>query len=737
MYDLNDLNPVQREAVTAGAGPLLLLAGAGSGKTRVLTYRIAHLIAGGEAPWRILAITFTNKAAKEMRGRIENLVGSESKGLWIGTFHGICLRILRREIALLPPYTNEFVILDAADQLALVKEVLQKLNIDADKIGPRAFAAAVSSAKNRLLTPGAYAAELGANPFDRQAADVYQEYQRRLTAGNSLDFDDMIMLTLRLFRENPDVLARYQDKFRHVLVDEYQDTNHAQYTLVKQLAAGHGSVCVVGDDDQSVYAWRGADITNILEFNRDYPQARVLKLEQNYRSTGKILAAANAVVRHNTERMDKKLWTDNDPGENVFLYLADDGREEARFVAGVVRKIMDEEGRRYNDFAVLYRTNAQSRLLEESLMREGIPYRIFSGVKFYERKEIKDIIAYLRLLCNPADTVSFRRVANVPRRGIGAGTLDKVLLYADEQNMPVLEALTEAPYIPDLRPKAVAAVEAFLALIQSLLREWDGGGVTALVELILRRTAYLEQLTGAQKEEEEARRENIKEFLSLTTEYDASGPEEPLLGGFLTQVALVAEIDSLDESENAVKLMTMHSAKGLEFPVVFGVGMEEGIFPSGKSIMEDRLEEERRLCYVTITRARERLYFTHARRRLIFGRENRYEPSRFLAELPMEYISAGEAAGPSWGAGEESYGRGFGGFGGSRSGGGDWRRQGAVVAARDPGTFDIGDRVEHPTFGPGIVSSVRGAGAAALIKVIFRQGVKTLEAGYAKLEKIE
>ncbi|MDR1962085.1 MAG: DNA helicase PcrA [Gracilibacteraceae bacterium] len=727
MYKLDDLNPTQREAVTAGEGTLLLLAGAGSGKTRVLTYRVAHLIAGGEVPWRVLAITFTNKAAKEMRERISDLIGSESKGLWVGTFHSVCLRILRREIDKLPPYTRDFTILDTADQLTVVKDALREINLDDEKTEPRAFAAAISDAKNKLLTPEEYAAG-SPDYYRRRAADVYRVYQRRLAANNALDFDDMLMLTLRLFRENPDILARYQEQFRHVLVDEYQDTNHAQYVLVNQLSAGHGNLCVVGDDDQSIYAWRGADIANILDFQRDYPSARVLKLEQNYRSSGKILAAANAIAHHNSERMEKNLWTENDAGEDIMLFQAEDGREEARFVARKIREITDLEGRRYNEFAILYRTNAQSRLLEEALMREGMPYRIYSGVKFYERKEIKDIIAYLRLLFNPADTVSFRRVANVPRRGIGTDTLEKLLLYAEEQNMPVMDALKEAPYIPGMRAQAVAAAESFSALMRAVILEWDGGSVTQLAETLLERSAYMDQWKDERGAEAEARRDNIKEFLSLTTEYDSSAPEAPVLGGFLTQIALVAEIDSLDEGENAVKLMTMHSAKGLEFPVVFSVGMEEGIFPSERSLTENRLEEERRLCYVTVTRARERLYFSYARKRLLFGREAAGKPSRFLAEIPQECLltESSPALDP-----DAPMGRGF----GTRAGR-DWRRQGAKLINQDPGEFNVGEKVEHPLFGPGVVLSVNGAGGDAIVKVVFRREVKELVAGYANLEKM-
>jgi len=456
MYNLQDLNPVQRQAVESGEGPLLILAGAGSGKTRVLTYRIARLIARGVNPWNILAITFTNKAAKEMKERVMSLVGDEGEGLWVATFHSTCVRILRREISRLPGYTRSFVIYDASDQLALVKECLKELNIDEKKFAPKAVLNTISDAKNKLLDVDAFRARALGDYFLEKAAEVYELYQKKLTANNALDFDDIIMLTVRVFRENPDVLAYYQQKFRYILVDEYQDTNHAQYVFINLLAERYRNLCVVGDDDQSVYGWRGANVQNILDFERDYPEARVFKLEQNYRSTQKILEAANEVVSHNCHRKEKKLWTENAAGDQIVLYQASDEHDESRYIASKIRELSDSEGRRYSDFAILYRTNAQSRVLEEHLMKEGIPYRIYSGLRFYERQEIKDILAYLRLVHNPADRVSFARIINVPRRGIGQITLARILEYAEEQELPVLEALTEAAYIPDLPSRNVA-----------------------------------------------------------------------------------------------------------------------------------------------------------------------------------------------------------------------------------------------------------------------------------------
>ncbi|NLP44838.1 MAG: DNA helicase PcrA [Peptococcaceae bacterium] len=744
MYNLQDLNPVQRQAVESGEGPLLILAGAGSGKTRVLTYRIAHLIASGVEPWNILAITFTNKAAKEMRERVISLVGSEGEGLWVATFHSTCVRILRREIGKLPGYSRSFVIYDASDQLALLKECLRELNIDEKKIVPRAVLSVISDAKNKLQDVDTFTAKASGDYFLEKAAEVYALYQKKLIANNALDFDDLIMLTVRILRENPDVLNFYQQKFRYILVDEYQDTNHAQYVLINVLAKRYRNLCVVGDDDQSVYGWRGANVQNILDFERDYPEAKVMKLEQNYRSTQKILKAANEVVSHNYNRKGKKLWTENDEGDQIILYQASDEHDESRYIAGKIRELSDSEGRRYSDFAILYRTNAQSRVLEEHLMKEGIPYRIYSGVKFYERQEIKDILAYLRLVHNPADRVSFARVLNVPKRGLGKVTLAKILAYADEQEMPVLETLAEAAYIPDLPNRNVGPLTAFYEMLKKFRNKAaEGILVTELTELILKETGYLNSLRAENTVEADARIENLNEFLSVTTEYDQnfedyiedfvqSGDfsEEDLviLGGFLEQVSLVAEIDNFDENEDAVKLMTMHSAKGLEFPVVFAAGLEDGIFPSSRSLMEEYLlEEERRLCYVTITRAKEKLFLSYAEQRMLYGRTEPCVPSRFLKEIPADLMTYESSE-------REILGRGFGSWPTKFS---NWKKTGTPVVSSDPESFRIGDKVEHPKFGAGIVMAVKGSGKQAELTVVFSGEVKKLLAEYAKLVKLK
>ncbi|HHV63934.1 MAG TPA: DNA helicase PcrA [Peptococcaceae bacterium] len=751
MYYLQDLNPVQREAVESGEGPLLILAGAGSGKTRVLTYRIAHLIAKGVNPWNILAITFTNKAAKEMKDRIEGLIGEESEGLWVATFHATCVRILRREISHLPGYTRSFVIYDTSDQLALIKDCLKVLNLDEKKFAPRAILSLISEAKNKLLDDSSFAAE-ASDYFQEKTAEVYRLYQSKLKANNALDFDDIIMLTVKIFREFPDVLEYYQEKFQYILVDEYQDTNHAQYVFINLLAKRYRNLCVVGDDDQSVYGWRGADIQNILNFERDYPEAKVFKLEQNYRSTQRILQAANEVVKNNYYRKEKSLWTENAEGDEIVLYQAQNEHDEARFVMEQIRQLSDCEGRTYSEFAILYRTNAQSRVFEEHLMKEGIPYRIYSGLKFYERMEIKDILAYLRLIHNPADRMSFARVINVPKRGIGKGTLDKVLEYADEQGMAVLDSLSEAAYIPGLQARAVSTLTFFYELILKFRSEAEQGlPVTALTEKILKETGYLATLRQENTLEAESRIENLNEFLSVTAEYDQNweeylaaaelegGQDMTLLGGFLEQVALVADIDNYDESEDAVKLMTMHSAKGLEFPVVFAVGLEDGIFPSSRSLFEHYLlEEERRLCYVTITRAKEKLFLSYAEQRMLYGRLERSVPSRFLKEIPEELLMPVTSH-------REILGRGFGASLSGRSplrtgkrsiGSADWREKGSPVVSSDPGRFFVGDKVRHPKFGPGIVMGVKGEGKEAEITVVFSGEVKKLIAEYAKLVKL-
>ncbi len=743
MYDLQDLNPVQREAAEFRDGPLLILAGAGSGKTRVLTYRVTHLIAKGVEPWNIMAITFTNKAAREMRERVSTLVGSEGQGLWVATFHSACVRILRREITRLPGYTRSFIIYDTTDQLTLIKECLRELDLDEKKFAPRAILGAISEAKNKLLDVSSYKAQIK-NYFEENVFEAYAKYQKKLVANSALDFDDIIMLTVKIFRENPDVLEEYQERFRYIMVDEYQDTNHAQYVFINLLAKKYRNLCVVGDDDQSVYGWRGADVQNILDFERDYPEAKVLKLEQNYRSTQNILQAANHIVSHNTNRKPKSLWTDNNEGEGLTVYKASSEHDESRNVAHKIKKLVDEEGRPYRDFAVLYRTNAQSRVLEEHFMKEGIPYRILSGTKFYERMEIKDIIAYLRVVHNTSDTFNFSRIVNVPKRGIGKGTLDKIREYAEEQGMSVFESLEEASFIQGLQAKAMNSLTSFYQLILSFRNEAQKGiPVTELTEKILEESGYRSALKAENTVEAQGRLENLDEFLSVTAEYDdkiqdylndyglEEGQNQLILGGFLEQVSLVAEIDNYDAAEDAVKLMTMHSAKGLEFPVVFASGFEDGIFPSNRSLLEEhQLEEERRLCYVTITRAMEKLFISYAVQRMQYGHIQANLPSRFLKEIPegliIEESSHKETLGKGFGTGET----------GKNQVRRSWRQRGTPVANTNPGEFCVGDKVMHPNFEQGIVMSVKGEGQDAEITVVFSGAVKKLIAAYAKLEKI-
>ena len=756
MYRLDDLNPVQRAAAEHKEGPLLILAGAGSGKTRVLTYRIAHLIAQGLEPSAILAITFTNKAAKEMRERVATLVGSEGYGLWVTTFHSACVRILRREIDNMPGYNRNFVIYDTGDQQSLMKSCLKEYNLDEKKFPVRSVAAVISDAKNKLIDPEEFSHK-ASDYFQHKVVDIYRSYQKRLKSNNALDFDDIIMLTVQLFQQNKQVFRYYQDKFRYIMVDEYQDTNHAQYMLIKLLASEYRNLCVVGDDDQSVYKWRGADIQNILDFERDYPEAKVIKLEQNYRSTQKILNAANAVVKNNESRKEKSLWTENSEGQALVCYVGNDERDEAGYVVERIKRLHELEGRPFNDFAVLYRTNAQSRALEERLMKAATPYRVFSGLKFYQRMEIKDILAYLRVLYNPADQVSFARVLGVPKRGLGDSALEKILEYADEQGMPVLDAILEAEYIPDLPTRAKKPLVAFAQLMQGLIAYSKETSVTDLVEAILNKTGYKAILQADDTPEAETRLENLLEFLSVTAEYDAKAAQSeqnalndgvdveeavPGLSGFLEQVSLVADIDDLDQAEEAVALMTMHSAKGLEFPVVFVVGMEDGIFPSSRSLMDPiELEEERRLCYVAITRAREKLYLCNAEMRMLYGKTQYNRPSCFLSEIPSTLMTDIDPLDPpkrrpsttpiSTRRREGKTDRTI------PLGSGSWEKGfGSTLVSKGGEAHHLGDKVEHATFGRGIIVSIKGEGDQAELSIVFDGGIKKLMAEYAKLTKL-
>ncbi|MBW7456449.1 DNA helicase PcrA, partial [Paenibacillus sepulcri] len=617
------LNPPQQQAVQATDGPLLIMAGAGSGKTRVLTHRIAYLIEKKRvAPWSILAITFTNKAAREMQQRVSALVGLSGQDIWVSTFHSMCVRILRRDISRIG-FSSSFSILDSADQLSVIRNCMKDLNIDIKKFEPKSVQAAIGGAKNELITPERFENKIG-DYFDGIVAKVYKSYQKRLKSNNSLDFDDLIMMTIKLFTDEPDVLNFYQNKFRYIHVDEYQDTNRAQYMLCKMLADKHHNICVVGDSDQSIYRWRGADITNILNFEGDYPEAKTILLEQNYRSSANILNAANAVIKQNSSRKPKKLWTDRGEGESITVYQADSEHEEGYFITSEIRKNVSA-GRKFADHAILYRANAQSRVIEETLIKSDIPYQIVGGIRFYDRKEIKDLLAYLRLISNPDDDISFARIVNVPKRGIGDTTVARLSEQAGEKGISIFALLEQLDWL-DITGRARGALKEFRNVIDNVTRMVEYLSVTELTEKVLELSGYRDELERENTLESKARLENIDEFLSVTQDFEKRNEDKSLVS-FLTDLALIADIDSMNKEEpdggvkDAIVLMTMHSAKGLEFPVVFIIGMEEGVFPHSRTLMDnDELEEERRLAYVGITRAEERLYLTCARMRTLFGR---------------------------------------------------------------------------------------------------------------------
>lgn len=635
MFFGDDLNPVQLEAVQQTEGPLIIFAGAGSGKTRVLTYRVAHLLQQRVSPFRILAVTFTNRASQEMRRRAINLAGPAGRDVWISTFHSLAVRILRQEVQY-TPYDRNFVIYDGADQEVLIKHCIRELGLDDKKYRPRVLLAAIGGLKNDLIVP---------EEFEQQARDdreavlarVYKLYRTKLLEQNALDFDDLLLQTVELFRTQPLVLEHYQHRFQYVMVDEYQDTNDAQYMLVHQIAAGFENLCVVGDDDQSIYGWRGADIRNILEFEKDYPEARVIKLEQNYRSTQRILTVANSVIANNKGRKPKQLWTSNRIGEQVCCYEAVDERDEARFAVAMIGHLRQTEEVQYRDCAVFYRTHAQSRSFEEECVRNNIPYRIIGGLRFYERKEIKDIIAYLRLVANPSDDISLRRILNVPRRGIGETALARADKLVRERGGSLGEILAD-PVLQASLGRSGIAIRGFIAMIDRWRQQHETMPVTALAEAILAETGYRSMLESEPPVEAESRLENIKEFLGVTRECDEQGDDRSLIG-FLEHLALVTAVDNYSSEENAIVLMSIHSAKGLEFPVVFLTGLEEGLFPHAHSMAEeDRLEEERRLCYVGITRAQQRLFLSWANRRFLHGNGMPKEASRFLTEIPDEFL---------------------------------------------------------------------------------------------------
>jgi DNA helicase-2/ATP-dependent DNA helicase PcrA len=724
---LANLNEQQQAAVKTTEGPLLIMAGAGSGKTRVLTHRIAYLMAEKRvAPWNILAITFTNKAAREMKERVQALLGGAAEEIWISTFHSMCVRILRRDIDRIGIDRN-FSILDTTDQLSVLKNILKEKNIDPKKFDPRAILGTISNAKNELLTPEKFAKKANSY-YEKIVSDVYEEYQKRLLRNHALDFDDLIMTTIQLFERVPEVLEYYQYKFQYIHIDEYQDTNRAQYVLVKMLASRFQNICVVGDADQSIYRWRGADIENILSFEKDYPNAKVILLEQNYRSTKRILQAANEVIENNVNRKPKKLWTENPEGQKIVYYEAMNEADEAQFVAGKIKEYVDSGKRRYSDFAILYRTNAQSRVMEEVLLKSNIPYQIVGGLKFYDRKEIKDILAYLRVIANPNDDISLLRIINVPKRGIGASSIDKIVSYASENGLSVFEALGELEHI-GLSARIAASLIEFRRQLEQWAQLQDYVSVTELVEEVLDKSGYREMLKAEKTLEAQSRLENIDEFLSVTKHFENVSEDKSLIA-FLTDLALISDIDQLNdtngEDQDAVVLMTLHSAKGLEFPVVFLIGMEEGIFPHGRSLDdEDEMEEERRLAYVGITRAEEELFLTSAQMRTLFGHTSINPVSRFIREIPEELVERvnKRTAWTSAAAGKQPT-----------------VRKIAVVssAGGEAVLWKVGDKVEHKKWGIGTVVSVRGEGEDKELDIAFPSpiGIKRLLAKFAPITKV-
>lgn len=726
------LNDRQCEAVKHTEGPLLITAGAGSGKTKVLTCRIAHLLELGVAPYRILAITFTNKAAKEMKERVTNLVGAQADSIWLSTFHSFCAKLLRFEVDGFHGYTRNFTIYDSSDQLVLVKDCLKKLNLDDKQFMPRSVLGTISSAKNILMDAKAFAAK-ASDFYEQKVADVYALYQEKLRENNAVDFDDLLFLAVRLLQEKEDVREKYQSRFQYILVDEYQDTNHAQYALTKILAARWRNICVVGDADQSIYAWRGADIRNIIDFTRDYPDAASIKLEQNYRSTKTILHAANAVIDNNESRPKKTLWTENPAGNNIIHYQAQTEHDEADYIAGVIYNRHEISHEPYGDMAILFRTNAQSRVLEEKLMRYAIPYTMVGGTKFYDRKEIKDVLAYLRLLYNPEDSLSLTRIINVPKRNIGATTMEHVAAYAEEQGISLFEALSSTDEIP-VTKRARTSLENFAAMIFDLLNDIEGKDVLSLIETVIKQTGYGDMLDKEAEHDPqgESRKENVGEFLSVAKDYMDSNPDGNLQD-FLENVALVSDVDDFESSDSKVTLMTLHAAKGLEFPVVFLTGLDEGLFPHSRTLLDPaQVEEERRLAYVGITRAERQLYVTNAITRTMYGRISAYMPSRFLAEIPPQLME-------------------------------DYHRKSAMPQSRTtavPGkqrvsiltkpvasslpkkhavtdTFAKGDKVRHKIWGIGTVLDVIGEGPNMQMKIQFpTKGVRQVVVKYAPLEKI-
>lgn len=733
------LNPAQAEAVAHTNGPLLIMAGAGSGKTKVLTCKIANLLASGVAPYYILAITFTNKAAAEMRERVDKMIGSQAKDVWLSTFHAFCARFLRREIEAIDGYRRNFIIYDASDSQTVVKSCLKELNLDEKQYTPSGVQSAISNAKNALLGPREF--ERAADTFFMEkVTEVYKLYQKKLRENNALDFDDLLMITVTLLQEHEEVLEKYQARFKYILIDEYQDTNQAQYLLAKLLSGKHRNLCVVGDADQSIYGWRGADIRNIMDFEKDYPEAAVIKLEQNYRSTKTILAAANAVIEHNFDRKPKELWTENTTGEKITAYLAGDERDEALFVANTILKQKTILNTSYGDIAVLYRTNSQSRVLEEGLMRAGVPYTMVGGLKFYDRKEIKDILAYLRVIYNPSDTVSLMRIINVPKRGLGDATIGKLSECAAQNNATLFDVVSNTDLAPGLSARVKRPLELFSEFIFNMMAFSQNLSVRELIERVMKESGYLAELEAEKKPENETRIENLKELLSVAKDFEQGG-ETPNLENFLSQVALVADIDNADLEDDRVTLMTLHSAKGLEFPVVFITGMEEGLFPHSRTLMDDaQIEEERRACYVGITRARRKLYLTNAKMRTIYGKTVCYPQSRFMSEVPDAMLERLAARANAYGfASVGASPRLSGAFSSVRPVPGNARQAPAssVIRPDDSVVWRVGDKAKHGKWGVGTIVSVKGSGEETELKIAFPdQGIKALMQKYAPITKV-
>ncbi len=736
MMDLiQGLNPQQKEAVLHTEGPILILAGAGSGKTRVLTHRIAYLIEEkGVAPYNILAITFTNKAAREMKERIESIIGPKALDTWTGTFHSCCVRILRREIKRLG-FDSNFVIYDTGDQETLMKDCLNQLQYNDKNFPPKSMLNEISRAKDEMIYPEEFSTTAGSDFRLKQVAKLYTLYQKKLKANNALDFDDIILHTLKIFKDFPEVLDYYQHRFKYVLVDEYQDTNTSQYTLVNMLAHKHHNICVVGDDDQSIYGWRGANIRNILDFEKDFDDCKVIKLEQNYRSSSNILDAANHVIKNNSGRKPKKLWTENSVGKKIQAYKASDEREEAWYIANTIKNEVKSGTRNYGDFAILYRINALSRVFEDAFMKNGVPYRIIGGHRFYDRKEIKDVIAYLRVIQNPHDDISFKRIINVPKRGIGKVTMDKAEQLAIQNGVSIYSIIAQVENYPELS-RAAAKIKTFTDVLARFRTMTSYSDLVEWIKMVIDESGIIRELEKEQSVEAKTRIENIQEFLSVAVEYVQNSEEEtPTLEDFLAHISLVADVDSLEEEPDRVVLLTMHSAKGLEFPVVFLAGLEEGLFPSGRCIgEEEEMEEERRLCYVAITRAREQLYLTHAKVRMLFGNTKYTMPSRFFDEIPSELLEIPEkepiirtnsnfkqlnkiTQTNTWLQRTKSY------------------TQAQELKASD---IEVGIRVLHKKFGEGIVSKKEPSDEDFMIEINFdTYGMKRLMASFARLKQIE